>query len=282
MIGAVTGVTFGAAGKGIKALKIAPKVVKAAPKLTKAAKKLTPAARRYVRKIAKPASKAGQKSARSSKKATRKISTKINKAAKKANPQKCFIAGTLIATEEGDEPIEDVKEGDLVYSEDPETGEIALKRVVRTFVNQTEDLVHVSIDGQVITTTQEHPFWNPRCGWTDAGDLRAGDELLLRSGEVVVIEAIWYEILDIPVTVYNFEVEDFHTYFVSSSGILVHNKAMKSKAPNMGDALIKDLQKLPKNKIKELGGESATSKMKKFTGGSKANLYLPRMARCTL
>lgn len=34
---------------------------------------------------------------------------------------------------------------------------------------------------------------------------------------------IQHEILERPVTVYNFEVEDFHTYYVSNSAILVHN-----------------------------------------------------------
>ena len=32
-----------------------------------------------------------------------------------------------------------------------------------------------------------------------------------------------HEILEAPVTVYNFQVEDYHTYCVSSSGVLVHN-----------------------------------------------------------
>ena len=34
---------------------------------------------------------------------------------------------------------------------------------------------------------------------------------------------IQHEILESPVKVYNFEVEDFHTYYVSESAVLVHN-----------------------------------------------------------
>ena len=41
--------------------------------------------------------------------------------------------------------------------------------------------------------------------------------------------------MESPVTVYNFEVEDFHTYYVSDSAILVHNECGKygryEKAP---------------------------------------------------
>lgn len=58
-----------------------------------------------------------------------------------------------------------------------------------------------------------------------AGSLRAGDVLVLSNGEYVIVEWVQHEILEAPVKVYNFEVEDFHTYFVGKSGIFVHNGA---------------------------------------------------------
>lgn len=61
-------------------------------------------------------------------------------------------------------------------------------------------------------------------GWTYAIKLSAGDILLLSNGEYVVVEKVQHEILESPVKVYNFEVEDFHTYFVGESSVLVHNK----------------------------------------------------------
>lgn len=36
-----------------------------------------------------------------------------------------------------------------------------------------------------------------------------------------------YETLETPVKVYNFEVEDYHTYFVGKNCILVHNTCQK-------------------------------------------------------
>ena len=119
--------------------------------------------------------------------------------------------------------IEEIQAGDWVYAENPETGEKGLKRVVRTFVNEASELIHIKAGGQEITTTPEHPFWVPQKGWTDAVELRAGDMLVLLNGELVVVEQVQHEILESPVTVYNFEVEDFHTYYVSKISVLVHN-----------------------------------------------------------
>ena len=45
----------------------------------------------------------------------------------------------------------------------------------------------------------------------------------LLNGEYVIIEQVQHELLETPVTVYNFEVEDFHTYYVGD-GVLVHNR----------------------------------------------------------
>ncbi len=47
--------------------------------------------------------------------------------------------------------------------------------------------------------------------------------LLLSNGNVVLVEDIQIERLKEPEITYNFEVFDFHTYFVSASKILAHN-----------------------------------------------------------
>ncbi len=135
----------------------------------------------------------------------------------------CFVAGTSVLTAAGYVAIEDIFPGDKVWSENPETGDKEIKEVVRTFVNETNELVHVHVNEEKIITTPEHPFHVPKKGWIGAIDLRAGDILVLQSGEYVVVELIQHEILESPITVYNFEVEDFHTYYVGINGILVHN-----------------------------------------------------------
>ncbi len=57
--------------------------------------------------------------------------------------------------------------------------------------------------------------------------MRAGDILVTVNGEYVVVEKIEHELLDLPETTYNFEVKDFHTYYVGSAAVLVHNKCGK-------------------------------------------------------
>ena len=134
------------------------------------------------------------------------------------------MSGTPVLTEDGFADIEDVCVGDMVWAADPETGEVALKRVVRTFINETQELVHVHVNGEEILCTPEHPFYSPVLGWTAAVHLRAGDILVLVNGEYAVVEQVQHEILEAPISVYNFEVEDFHTYYVGESSALVHNK----------------------------------------------------------
>ena len=135
----------------------------------------------------------------------------------------CFIAGTLICTATGEKAIEKVVVGEFVLSENPETEEVAYKRVLNTYVNQTDELGHVKIEGEDITATLEHPFYSPIKGWTAAVDLRQGDILVTVNGQYVVVEAVEHERLDEPISVYNFEVEDFHTYCVGNIDVLVHN-----------------------------------------------------------
>jgi len=135
----------------------------------------------------------------------------------------CFVAGTLISTECGNVPIEKITAGTLVYAHNPDTNETALKEVVRTFVNETTELMHITVNGEEIVCTNEHPFYSPVKGWIAACKLRAGDILVTVNGQYVVVEQVQHEILESPITVYNFEVADFHTYYVGKSAVLVHN-----------------------------------------------------------
>ena len=154
----------------------------------------------------------------------------------------CFVTGTLVLTETGQAPIETITEGEYVYATDPETGESGYKQVVQTYVNETNELVHVKTAKDEIVCTREHPFYVPVRGWTAACDLRAGDILVRSNGEYVVVEAIEHELLESPITVYNFEAEDFHTYYVGDTSVLVHNICAKKADIKQVEAAAKKLK----------------------------------------
>lgn len=79
----------------------------------------------------------------------------------------------------------------------------------------------LEVDGEIISSTEEHPFWVPDKGWVEAGDLQVGDLLQTEDGVIIDLDGIKKR--EGEFEVYNFEVEDFHTYFVSDLEILVHN-----------------------------------------------------------
>ncbi|WP_092559055.1 polymorphic toxin-type HINT domain-containing protein [Anaeromicropila populeti] len=143
----------------------------------------------------------------------------------------CFVAGTLVLTEDGQKPIEEVKAGDIVQSENPETGEKACKKVVRTFVHMKDELIHVWIAGEEIITTREHPFYVEGEGFVGADDLQRGDRVRLECGKQALVEQVTVEKLTNMVKVYNFEVEDFHTYYDTSITI-VYNDSITSYRSN--------------------------------------------------
>jgi hypothetical protein len=134
----------------------------------------------------------------------------------------CFVAGTEILTTEGIKNIEDIRVGDWVIADDPTIpGWIEAKEVLDTFDNEVTELYDLYVDGEVISTTAEHPFWVPDKGWVKASDLVVGD--LLQTDEETFVDVDKIERREGNFKVYNFEVEGFPTYFVSALGILVHN-----------------------------------------------------------
>jgi len=153
--------------------------------------------------------------------------------------RRCFVAGTLIHTQDGMTAIEEIEVGDLVAARDQndEDGEIEWKEVVDFFVNEKKPIVEVSFTDDATRefkfgSTHDHPFWVEGKGWVEVQDLDIGDEVVDREGENFkvseIVETGRFE------TTYNFTVDGFHTYFVGTEGVWVHN---------MGDCDIPDASK---------------------------------------
>ena len=137
---------------------------------------------------------------------------------------KCFVAGTLVLTASGLMAIEQIKAGDMVYAADTETLEVSLKPVLETYIRETDNLVHITVNGEEIVSTYDHPYYVKGKGFVSAEKLWIGAELVNSHGEIYCVEHIYRESLsDQPEKVYNFKVNECHTYFVGAGAILVHN-----------------------------------------------------------
>ncbi|WP_438449321.1 polymorphic toxin-type HINT domain-containing protein [Gorillibacterium sp. sgz5001074] len=168
----------------------------------------------------------------------------------------CFTEDTLIATKEGNKVISDIKVGDEVYSENVDTGEKGLKKVTQLFIKESKLIVRIQIESEEIKSTPTHPFWIKGKGWVKAENIVTGDRVQLYSGEEANVRSVIFEYLKQPVKVYNFEVEEWHTYFVSIKKVLVHNtcsqfnntttrgfwKAYDNLTPELQKAAVKQFQ----------------------------------------
>ena len=164
------------------------------------------------------------------------------------NSPHCFVAGTVVLTAAGKKGIEHIREGDLVLSEDPDTGEVTYKRVLETYVSEATELIHLNIDGEEIITTPAHPFYVKDKGFVLAGNLEVGTTLIDNEGNELHLQIVRWEQLQNPVPVYNFAVEDFHTYFVGNNKTLVHNvcgteSVCNGLEPNQGYSSFRKLKK---------------------------------------
>ncbi len=138
----------------------------------------------------------------------------------------CFTAGTLVDTEAGPRPIEDIKVGDKVWAWDEDTGVIALKSVTHTVPFHERiiwDVVFEDLDGgqDTIETTDEHPWWIIGKGWVETKDLSAGMIAKTRDGRgLKILSSTNMSRIE---GTYNLSVADFETYFVGEHRVLVHN-----------------------------------------------------------
>jgi hypothetical protein len=166
----------------------------------------------------------------------------------------CFVAGTLVQTRDGEKPIEEVTAGDVVLSTNPAVaGQSASlwQPVTRLYERRAPVVIDINVGKTKITATPEHPFWVVGAGWTAAGELRRGSALLTKGGVVVNVDSV--ERREGAFTVYNFEVADSHTYYVSPLGILVHNQC--GKFPDTPEQM-DDLLGFPGNRLPDVNPQT--------------------------
>ncbi len=148
----------------------------------------------------------------------------------------CLAAGTMVSTIRGPMAIEKIRAGDLVLSQDTETGELAYKPVLQTTIRQPEPIYALESSGQSLRCTGGHLFWVAGEGWVKARNLRSGQTLHCATGTVQV--SLVSE--SAPERTYNLIVADFNDYFVGPERILSHDVTEKKPTRNIVPGLAKN------------------------------------------
>lgn len=212
------------------------------------------------RPIGKGLSWAGQKVSRGATWAARGIGNIFKKA--------CFVEGTLVLTSDGLKKIENIKEGDLVWSYNELNHKNELKRVVALSINESSEIIVINVGEVKIECTPEHPFYVDG-KWVEAKDLEIGNKLLKKDGLSLEITSITKQKRN--EKVYNFEVEENHDYYVSNFSILVHNNCdFPMKWSRFGDKV--NLPYFDESKIRKLSRADLQEVIGKFKTSIKSRL----------
>jgi hypothetical protein len=154
----------------------------------------------------------------------------------------CFVPGTPVWTPEGPRPIEQLEIGDLVLAQNPGTGELAYRAVLLTTTGDPSSVWQIRLAKESIGTTSGHRFWVNGRGWAMAKTLEPCMRLHSLDGPVEVEAILESE----KVQCHNLVVDEFHTYFVGKSKLLVHDKGcplpVVSSVP--GSATVRNLPTL--------------------------------------
>ncbi len=141
----------------------------------------------------------------------------------------CFVAGTPIATPNGDRPIEELLPGDIVWAYDDEQRTVVPGAIVETRVRPQILYGEVETsDGTILEVSEEHPFFRAEYGdYVRAIELEQGTWVsrLVEGDGVPTTETVTIERVDFSADhyadVYNFDVDVYDNYFARN--ILVHN-----------------------------------------------------------
>lgn len=136
----------------------------------------------------------------------------------------CLAAGTKVWTLHGPTAIEEIQVGDRVLSQDPDTGELAYKPVLRTTIRPAGPVFDVKVGYDSLTTSGGHLFWVAGQGWVKARELEPESKLhqVTATAAVRTVEETEF------VKTYNIVVADFHTYFVGQGQVLCHDNTIKA------------------------------------------------------
>jgi hypothetical protein len=132
---------------------------------------------------------------------------------------RCFSGETVVLTPGGLQAIETLRGGDLVVTADDLTGERRTSLIESIHSGPCARTLRLVINGEAIVTTPGHPFQKPGKGWTRAGDLQPGDEVLTIEGTARVEKSEVGE----SKRVWNLRLAGGSSFVVGRLGLVVHD-----------------------------------------------------------
>ncbi len=183
----------------------------------------------------------------------------------------CFSGRMLIDVAGGKKRANVIRVGDLVASrsEFNPDGPVQYKEVQEVFVYAAE-IVNLHVGGEIIETTARHPFYAVGRGWVEAGALEIDDLLITRDGQLLVVQGVAPS--GTVAAVYNWRVQDYHTYFVGSEesrfSVWAHNACSSTRGNNAASAVGRAKHKEFSDKMVAAGnlGETTLSNGKRADG----------------
>jgi hypothetical protein len=146
----------------------------------------------------------------------------------------CFVAGTPVHTLHGLRPIETLRVGDQVLSQDTSTGALTFEIVTVVHHNPPSATVRLVLNnGETLTPSIYHRFWCAGYGWVMARDLKPGDILRTLEGRARIASAS----AGLTEPVFNLDVAGSRTFFAGSHGALVHDNTLTTTPTVPFDAL---------------------------------------------
>jgi tetratricopeptide (TPR) repeat protein len=145
----------------------------------------------------------------------------------------CFAAGTPVRTMEGFRPIEEIRPGDLVLSQDVTTGGLDFHPIVFVHHNAPNQTLRITLsDDEILIASVYHRFWRTGKGWAQARELQPGDVLrtLGSTLRVVAVEPGAVEPL------YNLDVAQNRSFFAGNGNVLVHDNTLPPARQAVFDA----------------------------------------------